>query len=123
MPGGAQRWLSTVPVELEASGYLPGTGVVQWLQKTAGLEITTYAFAPRALARAGFALAVKVRNAGTATVHWRERLLPPQLPPRLRAARRGQNSGETGETVIVDTDAGKQDFIERGSRAWWSFGR
>jgi hypothetical protein len=70
---GAQRWLTTVPTIVDRRGYAPwktgvrgGTGVVWWTQKVGTLEIETFAFAPRDLPRAGFVIAARVRNVGSA---------------------------------------------------------
>jgi GH15 family glucan-1,4-alpha-glucosidase len=68
---GQQRWLTLVP---DSSGYVTaapsprgGSGVITWSQRAFGLDVTTYVFAPRALAHASFVMAVRVRNPGPGT--------------------------------------------------------
>ncbi len=72
---GKQRWLNTLPVDLDKSGYAPwaegrtgGTGLTTMVQSVDGLELTTFVFAPQALPHASFVMALRVRNPGAATV-------------------------------------------------------
>ncbi len=114
--GGTQRWLSSVPVELDASGYLPyapgaagGTGVVHWRQSAGGLEVTTYAFAPRALPRAGFVLAVQVKNAGDTAVPGVSVFSLHNFHLGFGRPGVGQELQEAGETVLSNGE----DLLER----------
>lgn len=117
---GTQRWLFNTAPELNASGYAPwtsgetgGTGIVYWTQTVGALELTTYAFAPRELPRAGFVLAIKVRNTGTTTASGVSVFSLHNF--HLGFGRPGvmQDLGESGETVVVDDSNGHSDLIER----------
>ncbi len=63
---GAQSWNTGLPVDLDASGYAPGSGVATMTQRRGDLLLTTYVFAPRALPHASFAMVLRVRNDGAA---------------------------------------------------------
>ncbi len=63
---GEQRWLTDLPVDLDASGWLPGTNVVQMVQSLGDLRLTTWAWAPWGLERSAMALALEVQNVGSA---------------------------------------------------------
>lgn len=110
---GTQQWLTSAPVNLDQSGYVPGTGIVHWTQQVGDLELTTYAFAPRSLSRAGFVMAIRVRNTGATTATGVSVFSLHNF--HLGFGRPGvmQDIGETGETVTVDTSNGRVDIVER----------
>jgi hypothetical protein len=133
---GTQRWMTSVPVDLDASGYAPwaqggqgGTGVVTMVQKVGPLEATQYFFAPRALGHAGFVMAMRVRNTGAVAA--------PQVaafslhnfhlgfgrPGSMEdsddqyqngeVSNKGSTVGDNGETIVIDKNASTTDIIER----------
>ena len=66
---GEQFWLTELPVDHDASGYVGytseatgGSGVVAVVQHAGDLEFTTFVFAPRDVPRAAVVLALRVRN-------------------------------------------------------------
>ena len=68
---GDQRWVKSLTVDLDASGFegttagaTGGTGIIRMIQRWGDLEITQYIFAPFGLEHAGFAMIAKVRNTG-----------------------------------------------------------
>ncbi|MBX5482565.1 MAG: glycosyl hydrolase [Myxococcaceae bacterium] len=116
---GSQQWLTTVPVDGANSGYAPwtpgvlgGTGIVTLTQKVGPLEIVTWVFAPRGLPRAGFVLAARVRNTGTAPATGVSLFTLHNF--HLGFGRPGVTAdiGESGETVVIDTN-GHTDVLER----------
>lgn len=75
--GGQQRWLTEdnkgVTADADASGYAAwasgktgGTGLATLVQRVGSLEVTQFVFAPQGLPHAGFVMAVRVRNTGSA---------------------------------------------------------
>jgi hypothetical protein len=115
--GGKQAWLTADPVDLGASGYLGavdgaagGTAVAMLAQSRGDLALTTYVWAPRALAHAGFVMALRVRNMGAATATGLSAFSLHNF--HLGFGRPGVMSdiGENGETVA--NVAG--DLAERG---------
>ena len=118
--GGQQRWLTTVPIGLDDSGYAPwapgatgGTGVIAWRQQVGTLELTTYAFAPRGLPRAGFVMAVRARNTGNIAL---DDVAAFSLHNyHLGFGRPGvmNDAGENGETLVVDVQEGHVELLER----------
>ncbi len=69
--GNGQAWLTSVPVDLDASGYAGwqaetpgGTGLATMVQTMGSLEATQYFFAPMELQASAFVMAMRVRNAG-----------------------------------------------------------
>ena len=117
--GGTQRWLTSVPVDLDASGYAPyaggaiaGTGVATMVQRVGDLETTQFFFAPTALEQAGFVMAMRVRNTGAAPAAGVSAFSLHNL--HLGYGRPGvmQDIGENGETVIY-SGGGQPEFIER----------
>lgn len=73
--GGTQKWLTSLPPDRDASGYAPyvagkrgGTGIATLVQHEGDLELSTYAFAPRALGASGFVMLLKIKNTGQAKV-------------------------------------------------------
>jgi hypothetical protein len=121
--GGSQRWLTSAPVDADASGYAPwapgktgGTGVVTMVQKggpLGALEATQYFFAPRALAHAGFVMAMRVKNTGAAKATGAAAFSLHNF--HMGYGRPGvmTDIGENGETITLDKSNGKTDFIER----------
>ncbi len=100
---GQQRWLPGVAVE--APDY--EQGLVTWTQKVSGLEVTTWVFAPRGLAHAGFVALLRVKNLGAAAV-------PGVSAFSLHNFHLGFGRPEpmaNGETVVV---AANRDLQERG---------
>jgi hypothetical protein len=135
--GGTQRWLTTIPVDLDASGYAPwepgkkgGTGVVTMVQKVGDLEATQFFFAPRALSRASFVMAMRVRNTGAAKAtqvaafslhnfhlgYGRPGSMEDnddQYNANGELSNKNATVDENGETIELDASGGKTDFIER----------
>ncbi|WP_438008024.1 glycoside hydrolase family 15 protein [Sorangium sp. So ce321] len=118
--GGKQRWLTEVPVDLDASGYAGwtegergGTGVVTMVQRVGNLECTQFFFAPQDLEQAGFVMAMRVENRGDAAEEGVSAFSLHNL--HLGFGRPGAMSdiGESGETVAYDGSAGRRDFLER----------
>ena len=123
--GGTQRWLTTMPVDLDASGYAPhaagatgGTGIATMVQRVGDLEATQYFFAPRGLTRGGFVMAMRVRNTGSAPEAGVSAFSLHDFHlgsgrPGVRADKLGQHVGENGESVVYDEANGRRDFLER----------
>ncbi|MGK3989998.1 glycoside hydrolase family 15 protein [Sorangium sp. So ce136] len=118
--GGKQRWLTEVPVDLDASGYAGwtegergGTGVVTMVQRVGNLECTQFFFAPQGLEQAGFVMAMRVENRGDAAEEGVSAFSLHNL--HLGFGRPGAMSdiGESGETVAYDGSGGRRDFLER----------
>lgn len=118
--GDEQRWLTTLPVDLDASGYAGwnggakgGTGVATMVQHVGDLEATTFAFAPAGLAHAGLVMALRVRNLGASPVSGVAAFSLHNF--HLGFGRPGPLAeiGEQGETVVWDGASGT-DFLERG---------
>ncbi|WP_437509031.1 glycoside hydrolase family 15 protein [Sorangium sp. So ce1099] len=118
--GGKQRWLTEVPVDLDASGYAGwtegergGTGVVTMVQRVGNLECTQFFFAPQGLEQAGFVMAMRVENRGDAAEEGVSAFSLHNL--HLGFGRPGAMSdiGESGETVAYDASEGRRDFLER----------
>ena len=68
---GAQAWLTSDPVDRDASGYAAyapgargGTGIAVLIQKRGDLEVTQYFYCPAGLERASFAMVARVKNVG-----------------------------------------------------------
>ncbi|MDC0671903.1 glycoside hydrolase family 15 protein [Nannocystis radixulma] len=68
---GDQFWLTSAPVDQDASGYVGwndletvGTGIVAIEQPLGALEATTFAFAPQGLEAAGMVLLLRLKNTG-----------------------------------------------------------
>ncbi|MCA9637011.1 MAG: glycosyl hydrolase, partial [Myxococcales bacterium] len=66
-----QFWLTSVPADLDASGYVGwkdgergGTGIVALVQKSGDIEATSYYFVPQGMEHVGFVMAMRVRNTG-----------------------------------------------------------
>ncbi|HTN90656.1 MAG TPA: hypothetical protein VL242_43580, partial [Sorangium sp.] len=117
---GKQRWLTEVPVDLDASGYAGwtegergGTGVVTMVQRVGNLECTQFFFAPQGLEQAGFVMAMRVENRGDAAEEGVSAFSLHNL--HLGFGRPGAMSdiGESGETVAYDGSEGRRDFLER----------
>ncbi|WP_437756864.1 glycoside hydrolase family 15 protein [Sorangium sp. So ce1389] len=117
---GKQRWLTEVPVDLDASGYAGwtegergGTGVVTMVQRVGNLECTQFFFAPQGLEQAGFVMAMRVENRGEVEEEGVSAFSLHNL--HLGFGRPGAMSdiGESGETVAYDGSAGRRDFLER----------
>ncbi|MEM6997081.1 MAG: glycosyl hydrolase, partial [Myxococcota bacterium] len=70
-----QGWLTTVPVDFDASGYAGwteategGTGIVQMVQQFGDLQATQFLFVPFDMPHAGLAMVMRVTNTGAADV-------------------------------------------------------
>jgi uncharacterized membrane protein YgcG len=114
---GQQQWLSSVAADVPGSGYEPavaargGSGMVTWTQAVAGLEVSTWVFAPRTLPHAGFVMALRVKNPGaTAAANVAAFSLQNF---HLGFGRPGVMTkiGSNGETITVDPS---HDVLERG---------
>ncbi|MCC6558480.1 MAG: glycosyl hydrolase [Polyangiaceae bacterium] len=122
--GGTQRWLTSIPVDLDASGYAPyaggaiaGTGVAAMVQRVGGLELTQLFFAPQALERAALVMAMRVRNTGAATESGVSAFSLHNFHlgygrPGVMGDSSGQHTGEGGETVLAALN-GAPEMIER----------
>jgi hypothetical protein len=117
---GNQRWLTSVPVDLDRSGYAGwapgangGTGVVTMVQALGDLETTQYFFAPRNLPHAAFVMAMRVKNTGVATAPGVSAFSLHNF--HLGFGRPGSLSdiGEQGETIDFQSGGGDSDFLER----------
>ncbi|KYF71213.1 glycosyl hydrolase, partial [Sorangium cellulosum] len=117
---GKQRWLTEVPVDLDASGYAGwtegqrgGTGVVTMVQRVGNLECTQFFFAPQGLEQAGFVMAMRVQNLGDAAAEDVAAFSLHNL--HLGFGRPGvmADIGDSGETVAYDGSEGRRDFLER----------
>jgi hypothetical protein len=135
--GGTQRWLTTIPVDLDASGYAPwaagkkgGTGVVTMVQKVGDLEATQFFFAPRALSSASFVMAMRVRNTGAAKATQISAFSlhnfhlgfgrpgsmednDDQFDMNGNLSSKGATVEENGETIELFMNGGKVDFVEK----------
>ncbi len=117
---GTQRWLTAVPLDFDESGYAPwgagkkgGTGIITWRQRVDSLELTTYAFAPRGLPRAGFVMMLKARNVGSSALNDVAAFSLHNY--HLGYGRPGvmADADENGETVVVDVQGNRVDLLER----------
>ncbi|WP_437600652.1 glycoside hydrolase family 15 protein [Sorangium sp. So ce590] len=117
---GRQRWLTEVPVDLDASGYAGwtdgergGTGVVTMVQRVGNLECTQLFFAPQGLGQAGFVMAMRVENRGEVPAEGVSAFSLHNF--HLGFGRPGvmTDIGESGETVAYDGSGGRRDFLER----------
>ncbi|WP_437279656.1 glycoside hydrolase family 15 protein [Sorangium sp. So ce375] len=117
---GHQRWLTEVPVDLDASGYAGwtdgqrgGTGVVTMVQRVGNLECTQFFFAPQGLPQAGFVMAMRVENLGERPAEGVSAFSLHNF--HLGFGRPGVmvDIGESGETVAYDASPGRRDFLER----------
>ncbi|WP_437636441.1 glycoside hydrolase family 15 protein [Sorangium sp. So ce854] len=117
---GKQRWLTEVPVDLDASGYAGwtegqrgGTGVVTMVQRVGNLECAQFFFAPHGLEQAGFVMAMRVANRGDVAAEDVAAFSLHNL--HLGFGRPGvmADIGESGETIAYDGAEGRRDFLER----------
>jgi neopullulanase len=119
--GEGQAWLTSVPVDHDASGYAGwapgeqgGTGVVQMVQQMGPLEATQYFFSPREVEHASFAMVMRVRNTSNATVEGAQAFSLHNFHLGYGRASSPwfvhEVIGNNGETLIVDGN----HFIERG---------
>ncbi len=99
---GQQQWLTDLPVDLDASGWVPGTNVLRMVQTLGDLQLTTYAWAPWGLDRSAMALVLEVENVGTAVTSAISVFSIQNL--HLGEGRPGptQEIGAQNETIIVD---------------------
>jgi MYXO-CTERM domain-containing protein len=119
-----QRWMTSVPVDEDASGYLGwgpatqgGTGIATMVQQVGDLEVTQYVFAPLGVEAASFVMLIRVRNTGPAaapaqvfSIHnFHLGFGRPATPFSLF-----DDIGENGETLAYDTAGGEAAFTERG---------
>ncbi|MEM7157612.1 MAG: alpha-amylase family glycosyl hydrolase [Myxococcota bacterium] len=123
--GGGQAWLTTVPVDFDASGYAGwqegetgGTGLVTMVQTMGSLEATQYFFTPVELEANAFVMAMRVRNVGGNTVPDAQAFSlhnfhlgygRAQSPWEVQ-----QDIGENGETLLWDGSGGGAAYTERG---------
>jgi hypothetical protein len=117
---GNQRWLTSVPVDLDRSGYAGwaagangGTGVATMVQKLGDLETTQYFFAPTSLPHAAFVMAMRVKNTGVVTAPGVSAFSLHNF--HLGFGRPGSlaDIGEQGETIEFQSGGGDADFLER----------
>ncbi|HVY45403.1 MAG TPA: glycoside hydrolase family 15 protein, partial [Minicystis sp.] len=117
---GNEQWLTSTPVDLDASGYAAwapgktaGTGIATMVQKVGAIEVTTYAFAPMSFAHTGFVLAARVKNTGASSAAGVSMFSLHNV--HLGFGRPGvmQVVGDNGETLAFD-GAGHADFLEQG---------
>lgn len=115
---GEQFWLTSVPVDLEASGYLPGSGIATMVQQIGAVKATTHAFAPQGLAAGSFVLVLSLENTGGQPVAGVEAFslhnyhLGYGRPTRPWDV--GTDLAANGETLEFDTNGGHARFSERG---------
>lgn len=118
---GAQAWLTTAPIDLNASGYAPwaagktgGTGVITMVQNVGAIEATQYFFSPRSLGRAGFVMAMRLRNKGPVVAKSVSAFSLHNF--HMGYGRPGvmNDIGENGETLSLDLNGNTTDFIEQG---------
>jgi hypothetical protein len=109
---GQQQWLTDLPVDLEASGWVPGTNLVQMRQQLGDLALTTTAWAPWELPRSAAALVLTVENTGSVPVAGLSAFSLQNL--HLGEGRPGPTSetGAQNETVVLDEGSGHIE--ERG---------
>jgi hypothetical protein len=119
-PPEGQRWLTSVPVDLDASGYAAwtqgktgGTGVAVMVQHVGSLEATQYYFAPQSLPHAAFAMVMRVKNTGAQIVPGVQAFTQHNLHLGYGRPGVGQDINFNGETIVYDNSAGKADFLER----------
>lgn len=115
---GGQQWLTSdaAAVDADASGFLAwgagktgGTGIATMVQRVGSLEVTQYAFAPQALPHAGFVMALRVRNTGTAAATGVSVFSIHNFHLGFGRPGVNQDIAANGETVDRDVDR----FIER----------
>ncbi len=115
---GEQFWLTSVPVDLDASGYLPGTGIATMVQQIGAVKATTHAFAPQGLAAGSFVLVLSLENTGAQPVAGVEVFslhnfhLGYGRPTRPWDV--GLDLAANGETLEFDMNGGQARFSERG---------
>lgn len=119
-----QRWLTSVPADLDASGYMGwnaegpgGTGLVQLVQDSGDLETTQFFFAPLELEQAAFVMAIRVRNTAAIAVDAQAFALANMHLGYGRASSPWavhEDIGENGETLEFLVDANGEAFVERG---------
>lgn len=122
---GQQMWLTDVPVDEDASGYVPwkdgeqgGTGIITMVQNIGALRATTHVFAPQGLAAGGYVLLLRLENTGAVpftgvgafTLHnyhlgYGRPLRPWDVPDDIAA---------NGEILEYDGGGGPSRFRERG---------
>lgn len=123
--GDGQAWLTTVPVDLDASGYAGweagttgGTGLATMVQTMGSLEATQYFFAPMELPANAFVMAMRVRNTGASTVPSAQAFSLHNFHLGYGRAQSpwevGNDIGENGETLLWDGSGGGAAFTERG---------
>ncbi len=122
--GSGQTWLTSVPVDLDNSGYagwqpgaLGGTGLATMVQTMGDLEATQYFFAPMELHANAFVMAMRVRNTGAAVVPDAQAFSLHNFHLGYGRAQSpwevGNDIGENGETLQWDGSGGGA-FTERG---------
>jgi MYXO-CTERM domain-containing protein len=115
---GQQKWLTTLPVDLDASGYAPsgpgkkgGTGIAALVQTDGDLEATSFFFMPQGLDHNGFVMALRLKNKGSSKLTGLQAFSLHNF--HLGFGRPGvmDDIGEQGETITYDKV--KKDFLER----------
>lgn len=117
--GSGQAWLTSVPVDLDASGYAEGgTGVATMVQTRGALEATQYFFAPMELETNAFVMAMRVRNTGGMVVPGAQAFSLHNFHLGYGRATSSyqvhEDIGENGETLLFDATGGGAAFTERG---------
>lgn len=115
---GEQFWLTSAPVDEDASGYVPGTGVVRMVQSVGALRATTYAYAPQGLAAGGFVLALELANTGMQPIAGVEAFSLHNFHLGYGRAKRPwevpNDLAANGETITFVDDGAVARFHERG---------
>ena len=97
-----QRWLTDLPVDLDASGWLPGTNVLRMVQSLGDLRFTTYAWAPWGLDRSSMALLLEVENLGATVTSPISAFSIQNLHVGEGRPGATQEIGAQNETILVD---------------------
>lgn len=115
---GNQRWLKSLPVDLDASGFegttagaTGGTGIVRMVQRWNDLEVTQYIFAPFGFEHAGFAMIARVKNTGSAAASGVSFFTLNNFHLGFGRPGANQEIGDEFETIVYD--ASHDSFQER----------
>ncbi|MCA9662273.1 MAG: glycosyl hydrolase [Myxococcales bacterium] len=119
----SQFWLTSAPVDLDASGYVGwkdgergGTGIVEMVQTSGDLEATSYFFTPKALEHVGFVMVMRVRNTGGQTLSGVQGFSIANFHLGFGRANApwdvGMDIGDNGETLSWDPQS--SEYVERG---------
>ena len=116
---GDQRWLKSLAVDLDASGFegttaggTGGTGIVRMVQRWNNLEATQYVFAPFGLEHAGFVMIARIRNTGSSSVSGVSTFTLNNFHLGFGRPGANQETGEEYETIAYSST--HDAFEERG---------